>query len=653
MLSDLAWLPPLSGDLRQLAKTIGDDVTAGGAAGQSARERLIGLACHRLDDAQLARIAKVAGKLAASIDTAARADIAPFTRVKLGLIGDGTLALLAPALIGSAVRHGVLLDVVEGRYGSAVQEAADRTGPLHAAGLDMALVALDRRLAGLDEAAIAGEVPQARVDAALHRVRLIVEGLRRAVTGPILVQTMSPPIEPLFGNLDRCEAGSVFAMVGEFNARLAQWAREGGIVLVDVDRLAAGIGLERWDDPGHWHASKLSFSPHYIPAYADLVARIVGAARGRAKKALVLDLDNTLWGGIIGDDGLEAIALGPGSAAGEAFVAIQRMALALRARGVVLAVCSKNEDAAARLPFREHVEMLLRESDIVVFQANWADKASNLRAIAQALNIGVDALVFLDDNPAEREQVRRELPLVGVPELPDDPALFPRMLAAAGYFETIAFLDEDRARADLYQSNAERTALMATASDMDGYLASLAMVCTIGPVDARNRARVAQLINKSNQFNLTTRRYGETEIATREVDPARFLVQARLADRFGDHGLIAVVIADKRGAWWEIDTWLMSCRVLGRRVQEAMLAHLVAAARADGATRLVGVYVPSAKNAMVADHYASLGFAPDGEAPGGGTRWVLDLSGYPAPALPMRIFAAPRPASASGETEAA
>ncbi|MEO6092978.1 MAG: HAD-IIIC family phosphatase [Novosphingobium sp.] len=625
MLSDLAWLPPEPRDFRQTLASLRAEV----AGPADARERLIRLATHRLDDGKLGKLARVASGIGD--------DAAPLTRVRLGLIGDGTLSLLSPAITGSGLRHGLLIEVVEGSYGSAVQEAADRASVLHSAGLDMALVALDYRLAGFEGAAIGEDPPETRVAAAFQRIRMIVEGLRPGVKGPVLVQTLPAPVEALFGSFDRLAEGSVFAMVEALNRRLVQWAREGAIVLVDIARLAGSIGLENWDDPRHWHASKLAFSPHYIPAYADVVARTIGAVKGKAKKALVLDLDNTLWGGVIGDDGVEGIVLGQGSAAGEAFLAIQRLALDLRGRGVVLAVCSKNEDAAARQPFREHVEMLLRENHIAVFQANWTDKASNLRAIAETLNIGVDALVFLDDNPAEREQVRRELPSVGVPELPDDPALYPRMLAAAGYFDTVAFSDEDRARADLYQSNAERAELMASASDMDSYLASLAMACTIGPVDAPSRARTAQLINKSNQYNLTTRRYTETEVAAAEADPARHLAQVRLSDRFGDHGLIAVLIADKRGVEWEIDSWLMSCRVLGRRVQEATLAHLAAAAAAAGAERLIGTYLPSAKNAMVADHYAKLGFTPDGALAGGGTRWVLDIAGYRPPVLPMRI----------------
>ena len=264
------------------------------------------------------------------------------------------------------------------------------------------------------------------------------------------------------------------------------------------------------------------------------------------------------------------------------------MALALRARGVILAVSSKNDEANARAPFRDHPDMLLREDDIAAFHANWADKAANLRAIAESLNIGVDALVFLDDNPAERMQVRQELPLVAVPELPDDPALYPRTLAAAGYFEAVAVSREDRDRADMVQANARRAAALGASSDIGAYLASLDMVCTIGFVDEVARARVAQLINKSNQFNLTTRRTTEVELAAAIADPVKHVVQVRLVDRFGDNGIIAVLIADKGLAdegpgVWEIGVWLMSCRVLGRRVEEACLAHLVEAARAAGA----------------------------------------------------------------------
>jgi len=629
MLQDMGWLPAPEAfreRLRALQAEAAGDPPAG------FHERLIALATTALDENQLGRFARLVA------DVLAKGE-APqgLTRVKLAVLGDGTLSLLCPAIVGSGVRHGLLVDVVEGEYNSAVQQAVDPESDLHLARPDMALVATDLRLLGLEQAAASPDQAAGKVEAAFQRLRMIVDGLRPSVGSAVLVQTLVPPLEPLFGSYDRVEAGSVFAMVEALNRRLADWAARGDVVLVDIARLAGSVGLERWDEPRHWHASKLSFSPDMLPVYADVVARTIGAVRGKARKCLVLDLDNTLWGGVIGDDGLAGIVLGQGSGGGEAFLAIQRMALELRARGVVLAVCSKNEEDAARLPFRDHPDMLLREEHIAVFQANWTDKAANLRAIAQALNIGVDALVFLDDNPAERAQVRLELPLVAVPELPDDPALYPRMLAAGGYFDAVAISQEDRERAGYYQANAQRAAALSATGDMDSYLRSLDMVCAIGLVDPVTRPRVAQLINKSNQFNLTTRRYAEAEVAAVEADPARHAIQIRLTDRFGDNGIISVIIADALEGRWEIDTWLMSCRVLGRRVEEAALAHLAAAARAAGASEIVGRYIPSAKNRMVAGHYEKLGFALVSAEDDGATVWRLSLADHVAPDLPLRI----------------
>lgn len=629
MLSDLPWLPAPRADFREAVRVLREEAKA---PGERYFERLVQLSTARLDENQLGQLAKVVQAM-----LAAGTPPQQFSRLRLGLVGDGTLSLLAPVIAGSGLRHALALEVVEGAYGSAVQQAMDPTSPLHTAGLDVLLVSSAARGLGLGLAAESAAEADAKVESAFEGLKLVVEGFRRSVGAAILVQTVAPPVDVLFGSLDRVERTSVFAMVEALNARLRDWAATGAVVLVDIARLAETVGLERWEAPRHWHASKLPFAPEMAPVYGDVVARVLAALRGRARKCLVLDLDNTLWGGVIGDDGVAGIQLGQGSGTGEAFLAIQETALELRRRGVVLAVCSKNEEAAALLPFREHPDMLLKEDQIAVFQANWTDKAANLRAIADTLNIGIDALVFLDDNPAEREQVRRELPLVAVPELPDDPALYPRMLMAAGYFETIAFTSDDRVRADQYQANAARAAAVQASGDLDSYLASLDMVCTIRLVDPTSRPRVAQLINKSNQFNLTTRRYTESQVEAAEADPRRHAAQMRLTDKFGDNGIICVLIADRDGDRWEIDTWLMSCRVLGRRVQQAALDHLARAAIADGARVLVGRYVPSPKNAMVREHYAGLGFTKVSEDASGETVWELDLSNYESPDLPMII----------------
>jgi FkbH-like protein len=282
--------------------------------------------------------------------------------------------------------------------------------------------------------------------------------------------------------------------------------------------------------------------------------------------------------------------------------------------------------------------MIIKESDIAVFQANWSDKATNLESIAGALDIGVDALVLLDDNPVERAQVRAALPQVAVPELPDDPALYSRTLLAAGYFETVSLSAEDLLRADDYTSRAKRIELQGASRDLTSYLASLDMEIVFAPFDETGRNRIAQLINKSNQFNLTTRRYTQNEVAALEADPSIFTLQARLRDRFGDNGMISVIICRSGGVdgEWEIDTWLMSCRVLGRGVEQAMLAEIVGNAGDAGCHRLRGRYIPSGRNDLVKDHYAKLGFAGQGD----GETWLLDIAAFLPADVPMRVVRA-------------
>jgi FkbH-like protein len=281
--------------------------------------------------------------------------------------------------------------------------------------------------------------------------------------------------------------------------------------------------------------------------------------------------------------------------------------------------------------------MLLREDHIAVFQANWTDKATNIAAIASELNLGIDSLVFLDDNPVERGLVRKLAPDVAVPEIPLDPALHARALSAAGYFEAITFSEEDRKRADLYQDNARRAAFQKSAGDVQGYLASLDMTIVFRPFDAKGRSRIAQLINKSNQFNLTTRRYTEADVAAIEDDARYFTLQTRLMDAFGDNGIIGINIC-RQGEpdEWEIDTWLMSCRVLGRRVEEMVLREMLFHARERGVLRLVGYYYPTEKNAMVKDLYPRLGFRPRGGGESGSTVWEID-TGTEVEAAPMTV----------------
>ena len=394
-------------------------------------------------------------------------------------------------------------------YGQTAQALLDTGSTLAQFEPDFVLLSTDALALGLARPFFDPAEAEAAVASALDYVKSLRDAARTNMGAGTILHTLAPPAETLFGSFDARQPGSVRWMIARFNRLLAEEIACEVDMLLDMAAIAETVGLSRWHDPLRWHDAKVPFALDAIPLYADHVCRLLAAARGLSRKCLVLDLDNTVWGGVIGDDGVEGIKLGQGSASGEAHLAVQALAMDLRRRGVVLAVCSKNEEAAALIPFREHDEMLLKEEHISAFVANWTDKATNLKAIAQTLNIGVDSLVFLDDNPAERERVRQELPEVAVPEVGDEPADYVRLLAMAGYFEAIAFGEEDKKRAEMYQANAQRTSAMQKIGNLDEYLRSLDMLCTIRPFDELGRARIAQLINKSNQFNLTTRRYTE------------------------------------------------------------------------------------------------------------------------------------------------
>jgi FkbH-like protein len=617
--TDLPWLLAAPDDFRTQVRAL---VAASESAVQARR-----LALYRLDLNQLHSLGRA---LSAVI---ARDKI---KTTKLGVLSNGTIDLMLPAFAVSALRHGVWLEPLAPAFDQAAQQALDPASDINRARCDFVLLALDHR--GLSLRPEPGDPERARalVDQALQHVEAMRRGLRGASGCTVIVQTLPQVPSALFGSFERGVPGTTQWMIDRFNTELRTAVAGSSDLLLDTAALAEAVGLTRWHDPVQWALGKFPCAHDVVPLYADWLGRLIAAARGKSRKCLVLDLDNTLWGGVIGDDGLGGIVLGNGSPAGEAFLSVQQAALALRARGVVLAVSSKNDDEVARSPFRQHPEMLLMESHIAVFQANWRDKAANLKAIAETLNIGIDSLVLLDDNPAERAQVRGALPEVAVPELPEDPAFFAQTLLAAGYFESIAFTAEDRQRADQYQANAVRAELLGAATDLDSYLRSLDMKAIVGRFDRVARARITQLINKTNQFNLTTRRYTESQVMALEDAPEGLTLQIRLLDKFGDNGIVAIVICLPDGADWVIDTWLMSCRVLNRKLEETTLNCIMAAAKSAGVRSVIGLYLPTERNDMVREHYAKLGFERFGDAEGG-TRWRLDVGGYAAPCVPIEI----------------
>jgi FkbH-like protein len=442
------------------------------------------------------------------------------------------------------------------------------------------------------------------------------------------------PSERAFGNYELKVADSVGSIFTEINYRLAVSARESkNVLLNDVDFLAASVGRAQWLDPRMWNMAKIPCRLEHLPLLAQSFLDTMLAASGICIKCVVLDLDNTLWGGVIGDDGLEGIALGEFDE-GEAFVSFQKFIRELKRRGIILAVVSKNEHSNAILPFKEHPHMALKEEDIAVFVANWDNKVDNIRVVQKALNIGLDSLVFVDDNPFERDVVREFLPQVVVPELPEDPSLYLHALSELNLFETASYTEADRHRGDQYREGAQRETIKKSFTNINDYLISLGMEIRLERFNAFNLPRIAQLIQRSNQFNLMTRRYGEAACEAMMNDKSLAPLTLKLSDKFGDYGLISVVILKPAGQDIVIDEYLMSCRVLQRGVENFAMNAIFAYAARHGAKRVVGQYIPTKKNEMVKGFFKSFGFEMISEDGAGASKWALAIEAY----QPREVF---------------
>jgi len=590
-------------------------------------ENLAALAAYRLGFLETVQLDRAYG----------RSDLkqAPgFLPMRLAVLASSTVDHLLPAIRVAGLRRRLLIDVQSGGYGQYRQDLLDPTSALHQFAPQAVLFSLTAKeaISAIPLTATAAEVEET-IAGLIEELRSFWRKAREICSGVILQQTFLDVTEPLFGSFDRFVPGAPARVVARLNDRLCEAAAQDGVLLLDVARASERDGIDAWFEAGRWLQGKLEIAPQAAPVYGDMVARILAAQRGLSKKCLVLDLDNTLWGGVIGDDGIEGIVLGEGSAAGEAHLALQHYAKRLKERGVILAVCSKNDPGIAEAVFHDHPEMVLRRSDIAAFLANWDDKAKNLKAIATRLNIGIDSLVFVDDNPVERARVRQSLPMVAVPELPEDAAQYVRCLADAGYFEAVSFTLEDRDRAQQYAENAERDALFESAQSMDEFLRGLKMSVRFGPFTAVDQPRVVQLINKTNQFNTTTRRYTSEEIAILTNLHSALTLQFRLLDRIGDNGLVSAMIlrpTPEDEDVLEIENWVMSCRVFGRQLEHEAMNIAVEAARQRGARALVAEYIATSKNNVISALYSSLGFAAANQtvSTSGATRWFLDLADY-------------------------
>lgn len=545
--------------------------------------------------------------------------------VKFAILGSFTTKQLADFIDLFLFAAGVEAEIYECEYGTFRQEILDTQSGLHQFAPQILFLATTWRDLGrrpeFDSSTddVAGLVEAECADwAALWRKA------NEALGCQIIQNNFTMPAWRAFANHESRQAGSPARHIALVNQTMASMAPS-YVTIHDVDYLACLAGRWRWDDPRFYHNAKLPCDPESLVDYAHSVASLVAAQLGLAKKCLVLDLDNTLWGGVIGDDGVGGICLGQGNPVGEAFLEFQKYALGLRRRGVLLAVCSKNQHETAWDAFAKHPEMALRQGDFSCFMANWNDKASNLRAIAQQLNIGLDSLVFIDDNSAERAIARQLVPEVAVPELPEDVTGYIRAIEQHHYFQVLSVGTEDFQRTAFYQADKARCEVQSSAADIESFLRSLEMKARVAPISPVTLERSAQLIQRSNQFNLTTRRRSAAELTRLTGDAAWITRTVSLADRFGDNGLISVLLAFVQDGALQIDTWLMSCRVLKRGVEQFLLNNICAAARERGLRVVRGEYIPTSKNALVREHYAGLGFSKTGAEANGTTRWELRL----------------------------
>jgi FkbH-like protein len=470
---------------------------------------------------------------------------------------------------------------------------------------------------------------QSYIDAEADRYRQIWKSIEQNVSAQIIQNNFETPPYAILGNADAVSSGGTVRYFAALNMEFARAAAaDSRLLLHDIHTLSARLGTAQWFDWDRYFGYKILTTTEANVAIARSLTSLVRALYGKSRKVLVLDLDNTLWGGVIGDDGVNNIQIGRETPVAEAYTAFQEYCLSLQQRGVLLAVCSKNDEDKAKSGF-QHPSSVLKLKHISCFKANWEPKHENILAIAKELNLGADSFVFVDDNPAERAIVAAQVGGIAVPDVGADVSRFAAIIDAGRFFESVSMSKEDLSRAALYEANAARASSQAQFANYGEFLDSLEMQAEIAGFRPVYLERITQLTNKTNQFNLTTRRYTQAEIETISADPGYIGIYGLLHDRFGDNGLVSIVLGRRDGDDLQLDLWLMSCRVLKRDMEHAMLDALVQRAQAAGIRTVKGFYFPTKKNGMVADHYQKLGFAPVSLDPEtNASVWSLDVLSY-------------------------
>ena len=546
---------------------------------------------------------------------------------RVAILRSFTVEPLIPVLRASALLGGIRAEVKVGEFNAYAQEVLDASSWLYRFDPNAVILAVQTRdLAPelWDAAPMAAADARAIVERALESFDSIVTAFRANSAASLVIHALELPVHSSHGLLDDQGEDGQSGAIRRINAGLREIAaRHKGVHVLDYDALVARHGRLRWHDEQKWLTVRMPIAADFHREMVREWLRFLHPLAGRVAKVLVTDLDDTMWGGVIGEEGVAGIKLGM-EYPGAAFRAFQQAMLDLYRRGILLAVASKNNEKDALEAIDGHEQMVLRREHFAAFRINWNDKAQSLREIAAELNVGLDALAFVDDNPVERARVRRELPEVTVIDLPLNPLEYARTLRACPVFERLTLSAEDMERGNLYAVQSRRNELERSVTSVEDFYRSLEQELDIAPVGADTLGRVAQLTQKTNQFNVTTRRYSEQQIS-RMVDEGAQVFAVRVKDRYGDNGIVGVAIGKLEGTRYAIDTFLLSCRVIGRTVETAILSHLIEEARAQGAAVVEGEFLPTRKNEPASRFFPAHGFEPAGEQ-NGGVRWRLDLS---------------------------
>jgi FkbH-like protein len=541
-----------------------------------------------------------------------------------------TVEPMVPLLRAAGACWGLDISVRVGEFNAYVQEILNPASPLYTEDVNVAVLAVQTRDIAPELWSLFTELSETDITTVVERVtqdyRNWVTTIRSRSQTNIIIHNLEKPASPAAGIYDAQDSRGQSQAIERINAALKELAAGiSGVYVLDYDNLIARHGRNKWHDERKWLTARLPLAGDSLIHLVDEWLRYLVPLSGKQAKCLVCDLDNTLWGGVIGEEGMTGIKLGA-DYPGAAYQELQRAIIDLSRRGVILAIASKNNPDDALEAIDKHEGMLLRSKDFAVTRINWVDKAQNLHEIAAELNIGIDSLVLLDDNPVEREFIREMIPEMTVIDIDAaDPFGHAPAVRRCPLFERLEISAEDKKRNKLYAEQQQRTALQASAGTVEDYYLSLAMVATFGEADPATRQRIAQLTQKTNQLNMTTRRYSEQAIQQMMDDPTWRVLWTRVEDRFGDNGIIGVMIAHEQGDDWLIDTFLMSCRVIGRTVETAMLGVLAERAREAGAKRLLGPFIPTAKNAPAQKIYADNDFRciEEGDKE---SLWELNLS---------------------------